>query len=80
MLLYVYVIVACVCVVVFFPVVVVMALVFPLLSYLLLPPFSCSRCHVISLAKHSFPSIIVGLQSQNCFCAASVACVHALET
>ena len=31
------------------------------------------------LAKQSLPSTVVGLQNQNCFCAASVACVHALQ-
>ena len=73
MLLYVYyVIVACVCVVVV-PFVVVYP---PYSSYLPLPPFSCSRCHAMCLAKQSLRSTVVGLQN----CAALVACVHVLQS
>ena len=32
------------------------------------------------LAKQSLPSTIVGLQNQNCFCAALVACMHGLQS
>ena len=32
------------------------------------------------LLKQSLPSTVDGLQNQNCFCAASVACVHMLQS
>ena len=32
------------------------------------------------LVKQLLPSTVVGLQNQNCLCAASVACVHALQS
>ena len=35
---------------------------------------------IVLMAKQSLPSTAVGLQSQNCLCVASVACIHALET
>ncbi len=35
---------------------------------------------IVLVAKQLLPSTVMGLQSQNCLCAASVACVHALET
>ena len=48
----------------------------PPLSYLPLPPFSCSRCPAMCLAKQSLRSTVVGLQNR----AASAACVHALQS
>ncbi len=42
--------------------------------------FPLSLVLIVLVAKQSLPSTVVGLQSQNCLCAASVACVHALET